>query len=416
MNIINGSLLKQHRKESLYNTEKYEKRLSYIVCFQIITLYFTNLSDVMQGIIPIPSSIISNFFKIGLMILFISTIPIIIKRINRLLIFYILFYAIIILSNYLLFYENREYVIREFMLYLKLVLPATISIITLKNHKILFENIIITSRYISIFTAVFFIINIGKTFGSLYYMGFSYAILFPTMVMSYTGINRKIFIDKILVILNIMVVIILGSRGAIACLGIYYIYLFVNNKNNRKIQMIIPNILILTTIIFNLKNMLKFLYELLLSKGIYSRTLRLFLEDEIHIGGRDLIYENLKKQIQYNPLEIRGINADFALNGIYSHNIFLELLYEFGVILGVILIIILISLIIYTIFMKNEDSIEQLIYLYMFSSMPKLLFTSTLWHDTGFWIWIILLIKKMDASGLSKKQYLKLYKLCLGAN
>ena len=75
--------------------------------------------------------------------------------------------------------------------------------------------------------------------------------------------------------------------------------------------------------------------------------------------------------------------------GIYSHNFIIELLYEFGILLGVPFIIYIIYAIFKTVISKN-NYYTNLLKILLFNFFPLILWSATIWTSMFFWIWLLL--------------------------
>ena len=124
--------------------------------------------------------------------------------------------------------------------------------------------------------------------------------------------------------------------------------------------------------------------------GLNSRTLNLLLSNNInHDSGRRELWAIVLSEICVSPFSIRGINADYLLIGIYSHNFIIELLYEFGILLGVPFIIYIIYAIFKTVISKN-NYYTNLLKILLFNFFPLILWSATIWTSMFFWIWLLL--------------------------
>ena len=141
-----------------------------------------------------------------------------------------------------------------------------------------------------------------------------------------------------------------------------------------------------------LKNIIIQLNEILINYGISSRTLDLLMQDNIHLSGRDVLYQIIIKNIAENPILGIGLAGDRKLLGTYSHNFLIEILSGFGVVIGgtIIVLIILIS---YWNF-KSSDEIYSNLFLIWFSvGFLPLLVSGSYLTDFSFWIFLGIAIR-----------------------
>ena len=129
--------------------------------------------------------------------------------------------------------------------------------------------------------------------------------------------------------------------------------------------------------------------------GFKSRTLELFLRDFNHFSGREYIYSTLLKAIDKKPFLGYGISGDRMIMGSfakYSHNIFLELIIQFGIIIGGSLIFILLFLI--TKGLLEKDNLKYNLFIIWLSlGFAPLLVSNSYLVAINFWILLALMIK-----------------------
>ena len=129
--------------------------------------------------------------------------------------------------------------------------------------------------------------------------------------------------------------------------------------------------------------------------NIYSRTLYLLLNEQTHDSGRNIIYGAIINEIKHNPFQIRGIAGEYIItNGAYAHNFILELLCDFGVVVGGISIIWIFWHIIQTIFNNFIEKESEVSMIFMATSIPVMFVSGSIWTTTYFWLWIALVIKR----------------------
>jgi len=143
------------------------------------------------------------------------------------------------------------------------------------------------------------------------------------------------------------------------------------------------------------KDILLFVYNILENHGIQSRSIILFLEGGIYLSGREEIYASIMEQIILNPLFGVGIAGDRVyLNGSYSHNIFLEIISGFGVIIGTLIILLLGLLIVKSLFSKNSRTVNYVLVWFSVGFVPLIVSGSYL-IDFKFWIFLGVALKSL---------------------
>src|SRR5690606_4593767 len=125
-----------------------------------------------------------------------------------------------------------------------------------------------------------------------YSMSLSYYMLLPALLYLNRFIERFNIFSFLLFIISLIIIISLGSRGALLCVGVYAILKIIrfDLKSTRKAFIFRITVLISILVgIFKFQNILIFLENQLTKYGLSSRTLTLLQQDTIHLSGRDVI-------------------------------------------------------------------------------------------------------------------------------
>ena len=303
------------------------------------------------------------------------------------------------------FIENIPYIAITLQKYIPMAF-TTLIIINIKDYDFLLKLFNLFSSIVSfiLFIFIFYLIknNLIYLFASEEtYMLFSYSLLPFVCFLLYSYLNNKSLYSLINFIFTAIIMIIFGCRGATLCLLAYFIIIFIQkNINEHRYKKIAFCLLLGITLIFitfmKLEYINSFFYNEL---NIKSRLLR-----KISSGGdinsistgRLSIYKKVINELDYNFIKVRGVNSDSVLNGgIYCHNIFLEILYDFGGIIGGFLCVILFYFIYKTIVLRNKSILNDLIQIFFAIGFFKLLVSSSLFYETNFWCWIALIMKKI---------------------
>jgi O-antigen ligase len=222
-------------------------------------------------------------------------------------------------------------------------------------------------------------------------MTLSYYILIPAIVEINEFLNKKKLFSLLIFALSSIIIISFGSRGALLCLIIYVFLRFYIYTKNKNLKIVFLKLFLALLIIFgilNINGIIVFLNNMLISIGINSRTLYLFLNNFDHLSGRNEIYELILGYISKQSLFGSGIGYDrVLLNGAYSHNLFLEMIINFGLIVGVLMFVILFIM---TIFASVRDiaNKDNLITILIILGLVYLTFSGSYLTDITFWIFL----------------------------
>lgn len=230
---------------------------------------------------------------------------------------------LIIILNMIFFPENEVYLKREaFRFLLPMVISSALCLMTVQSiaivEKALYHVSWLTFGAVLVY-ALFYLR--GAFIIDSYNMGFSYGCLLP-MVSLY---RHKSKLSLLAVLFLFLIVVAIGSRGAVMVFLAYVLY-----------DVFSINIKLFLLLFFTTMIAIGFinpLVEWLMSLGINSRTLVLLMEGEaFQDSGRGDIYNLVASALDENLLGL-GLFADRTLlNGVYSHNMILEMLVNWGII------------------------------------------------------------------------------------
>lgn len=232
-------------------------------------------------------------------------------------------------------------------------------------------------------------------------MDYGYQMLFCfTVFVYYAHIQKtkKSLLYYALAAFSVFEIVFLGSRGAFfsALATILMFYLASRRGKARNVTIGLSSfgiILMLGFIIF--KNVItNWVSNMMSSIGYNSRFL------DMAIGG-SLLDDNGRATIASRALQFisdsiftgNGMLSDRYLIGTYCHNIFLEILFDFGIVIGLPLI----SWLTYKIvkYIRNCTDEELLLFIAFFSVwVTRLLVSYSFWMDIYFWMSIALLHTK----------------------
>lgn len=243
----------------------------------------------------------------------------------------------------------------------------------------------------------------------IYSMGISYSLLFYLSVYSICikNKNKKAYLKIFYIIVFIFRY---GSRGAIlAYLVLILLYILNNLYFNKKYKYLFLSMVTFVGgyYLFFKTSFISLIFQKINKLGINSRTIKLFQKKGIHLSGREEIYQKVYNSILKAPFSVKGVFSDFFVTGIesYSHNIVLELLYQFGIILGGFFLILIFILFVSSIFRKQKNILDNLVFIFAVISIVHLMVSSTLWQNVDFWVWIGLYLKQKKLRNNSNKKF-----------
>ena len=168
-------------------------------------------------------------------------------------------------------------------------------------------------------------------------MNSAYAIL-PHLCIVFAAMMRKTTPWNIgSFALGALLLLFLGNRGSLLCLGTFVIFviLFSGRLKRPVLFLVVSIVIMLALFAFGL---LDFLYEMADELGFSLRIFKKIQSGEItYTSGRDKISRRVWEYIKMYPLMGLGIFSDRRVaGGNYAHNIVLEILINYGVVIGLL--------------------------------------------------------------------------------
>lgn len=314
-----------------------------------------------------------------------------VKRKPKLFFITYLIAIVIILLHFEFFPDNQEYIsynITRFLL--PVVIPSALCTICIKDITVINKVLKVISWSIVLIMA-FYIYSYMKGLvvgNSEYNMSLSYGLLLPGLFL-YS--NKKIY-SIIASIFLFLCILILGARGPMIAFLIFIAYDIV--QSNKK--MIFPVAILAIIVIGGMSTIMEFFGRL----GFQSRTLNMFATGDFSSSsGRDEIYNKMINVMWDHPFGIGIFGDRVYLNGLYCHNIFLEIALNFGLI--VFLGILVYSIVKFVKVYKASNKVYRniLVLFLVVGFIPLLISGSYLTdYNLGLFIGILTLIAKQNVS------------------
>lgn len=318
------------------------------------------------------------------------------KKILREFVVYFFFFFVFILYS-LIKGEFNETVIKYLAEFLILGVPFIVashlpflSKIVLKT--IIFISIIVLPLYLSEINLEFLsYATDGEELMVISYNLIKMAI--PAILMLYLDKHIMIIVLSLSIfIFSALFVVNIGARGAILSLFIAIILSFIYRRN-KSIKLISKPILILILLIFVLivyfYDIVNYCYDLLESNNIHSIALeRIVVALDAESGslstGRDILFNKAINGFFDSPIWGNGIGSFDDYSGRYPHNIFLQQLYEGGLLFGFPMV--LISIFSLKVMNSDINKSDRFLLIYLITtSVIHLIFSSYYWSSSIYW-------------------------------
>lgn len=318
---------------------------------------------------------------------------------RRFSLFFITYFValIILLSTITIFPSNKPFIYREaFRFLLPVSFPCCLCLTTIRDYTILKNALYIISIATSILIFIYCIAYFRGSFVFYgYSMSFGYGCLLP-MAILYSKENT---ISRIISFIILLVVFSIGSRGA-ALVFILYVIIDVLLFDRRKLPF-------LCCIGFIAILMIPVFFTFLDKIDINSRTLSLLLQGDFfnYDSGRSDIYAKIYSLIIAEPFG-HGVYGDrVALDGMYSHNFFLEILFDFGIIGGFLIFVFLGGWIL-SVYVKINKEKKRMLIQFIIVLLAPLMVSNSLLKDYNFGLLlgIIIVLNKNNNYSVSGGQ------------
>ena len=242
-------------------------------------------------------------------------------------------------------------------------------------------------------------------FQDIYSMSFSYAMLIPIFVLTANFFRTHKWYNIAVPFLLLLMVFTRGSRGVLASLLAAILlcsfnWIFSELKKRVRSSVFIAILTFLaasiTLIVINLQKILSLAGRVLNRIGLEGRTVSLFSQgNSFALSGRDGITESLFHELDKNPFAFHGIygsgvvagdHKHIDMTGMYAHDIVLELIFTFGIVVGIILFAIISCMVIFALFRTRTPVERNLVILFIASGLVPSFISNLVWTFTDFWI------------------------------
>lgn len=204
---------------------------------------------------------------------------------------------------------------------------------------------------------------------SSYDMSLGYVMVFSCLILlAQFSLNKKIH-NLILAVILICYILFIGSRGPIICvIGFGLIELLLSNQLSKKerVGLIFAFSAILSFIWAFSDTLLETIYRVSQYFGFESRTLFFLVQGAVdYDSGRSALYSYYMNLIGQKPLLGYGVMGAWIEDGMYPHNIVIELVLAFGYPLGILLLACLIGLSVSAIRRKSDRFDNALVVIFV---------------------------------------------------
>lgn len=241
------------------------------------------------------------------------------------------------------------------------------------------------------------------------YMGFGFLVALP--VYFCLNIGRKYYNYNYLLPIEIITIILIfgfSNRSAILSFLVFNFlnFVFIEKKGYKKKIIEITIVIIISIIvIFLFKYIINFIFIKMEQQNLHIRvveTIHNYFYEKHALNtlssGRIFIWDNAIKIVNKNIFFGSGLKFFESIYGYYSHNIVLDLLMQFGVFIFLGFTYLCIKSFFNIIHYNYYEKILGIMFFSLW--FPKLLFSSSMYHDSGLWMFLA-----FGLSGLKKYKF-----------
>lgn len=328
---------------------------------------------------------------------------------------------VIYFASYYIYGNVSGFMILPVMFYsVFLYLPLGICAYCIVDKEMLFTLLYKSSLIIQVILVII-LLKVGRMERETYSMSTGYALILSVLIIGSHWLKMKKKYDVLFVIIDMMVIILFGSRGPVLCFAAFILlHICVSNvlTQRRKVTYVMMIISAGGIFMFCYSFVISYVADILDKLGYSSRTLRLLIEG---LGT----YDAGRNSIQLQTLELIRLKPWFGWGAVggrevweipqYPHNIYLELLLCFGIPFGLFL-----SLVLTLIFAKGvlqKDAFSQLLAIIFVSKMVSLIVSDSVFQCSELFICIAFCLRGRllflrGSEGGKFKYYRKGVKVC----
>lgn len=340
--------------------------------------------------VPLLGSFRDEFFLILFCVLIICSLPYISRTLNF--IYFASYICVVIFYQmcFSFFPHNELYLQIEGFRFLCTVLPlvflGAIFVNTEKNMCILDRVAILSILVCFLYNVIMGKSGIENVAGDEK-MVISYKLLPQCLIVLTHFLYKKNFVDMIAFSVGMFLLFGFGTRGPIvACAffgGVYLLYALMKGEKKFALTIFMIGSIIMTGIYMYSNQIMKLFTKIGLSTRVFERML---LSENVESVGRDNIYDKVSNSIDF--FQMHGFAGDrFLLGGTYSHNLFLEMWYSFGIFGGTLILLSIFSVIIVALYYSERRDAYFLIVLISFV-FGQLMFSGSFLHQG--WLYFLI--------------------------
>ena len=374
-----------------------------ILNFFLITQVFSfalSLMDVIYSSGTWQQSLVDNIYLVRNLCFFLSILVILIyRRITiddvLLIIFALFSYCImrLIFPENLIYFKEIQPQIKYVIMAFVVVRASFFDFEEIKNY------LVLTSRFVAVIVVASVMLNQQYLIMHSIYMEFANAMSIPLGLMIYSGIMNNKICDIVISGIGLFAILAFGSRGSLFTLFLLIILLLWIKYRSTKMALV--SLFISVVIVIFGPSILSVLLEYLVNSGIDSRSISKLLSGGFLVSNdRVRIWEYLVGILMKNSIFGVGICGDryylpkqfTGVDATYAHNIILEILLDYGFLIGMLLISIIIYILIKCFFQETDKDRKAFFSVFVIVGVLQLMISRSWLTEQNFFILLALLL------------------------
>lgn len=361
--------------------ESGDKKLSFFICTYMIA---SSLNISVKTVLPISASawnMVSLGFEAFILMALMFALPVLFFRARKSFILVEAVFIILYFVSFLIGKADNSLLISTAFWTLAVCIPLGIAGASVFNKEILFKYLRI-SAFIEYPILCIALLSMGVV-GS-YNMSASYSLVIPVLFLFHSFFEDRRFLTGVLGVIGVILIVFYGARGPFLCVAIYvFAKLFMSRGNIRITIMRIGLLIGVIVLIVNWETILYQVQLFLINNGISSYALQRLVTGKItETAGRSDLWEYYISLIKERPLTGYGLQGGWIGSGNGPHNMLIEYVLAFGIIVGGIISIGSIYILVRS-FIKKNGTIGEIILIFASYNLT-MYFVSGNWLEKPF--------------------------------
>lgn len=317
-----------------------------------------------------------------------------------------LFFMLSYLISYLLGYMLTENVLPYCISTLVICIPFCITIASIDDYDVLYRKLLYVSFPIAgivIYYSFFSVFSVEYSMSASYQLVLTGAIHFNEVFKS----KRLKLIYLLLVGLQLVTIFIRGARGPLLCLIVFIaVKTLLYFRNNTKVLAVsFIGIFSLVIAVQNISTIMNWVGERLNAAGLYSRNYQYILSDALFSdSGRGNFYKRAIELIVKNPVFGYGASSDvMLLGGQYTHSLPLELMFDYGILIGGIIFMYLSIHVVHSFFIPDGTE-QDLRMIFITQGYLMLFFSGTYLQSVNLFLFLGIAISSIYVPRIKKRK------------